>query len=117
MSKLTKTQREFFHGFAKNDLSNYLFPLLEAQGLTMTPEVAEELLAMVNLDEYTEIIGKAFLERVEFAAVKRVDKVMKSDEFNSVINACHQVSDAVEEERIRILAVLIPDEEEEATEE
>lgn len=111
MAKLTKAQREFFHQFAKNDLSNYLFPLLHAQGLTMTSEVAEELLSMVNLDEYTEIVGQAFLERADFAAVKRVDKIMKSEEFNTVVNACHQVSDAVEEERIRILAVLIPDEE------
>lgn len=112
MSKLTKAQREFFGDFAKNDLSNYLFPLLAAQGITMTPELAEKLLSMVNLDEYTEIIGKTFLEQVDFTTIKRVDRLMKSEDFNKVIAASHLVSDEVHEERIRILAALLPDEEE-----
>lgn len=112
MSKLTKAQREFFAEFARNDLSNYLFPLLAQQGIVMDAEHAEKLLGMVNLAEYTEIIGTAFLERVDFTAVKRVDRIMKSEEFLAVMNASHEVSDAVQEERIKILSVLIPDEEE-----
>jgi hypothetical protein len=114
MAKLTKAQREFFYEFAKNDLSNTLFPILHAQGIGMTPELAEELMSMVDLDAYTEIVGAAFLERVDFATIKRVDKIMKSEEFNNVIVASHQVSDAVNEERIRILAALIPVADEEA---
>lgn len=111
MSKLTKAQREFFAEFARNDLSNTLFPVLAGQGLTFTPELAKELLDMVDLDAYTEIVGKAFLERVDFATLKRVDKIMKSDEFNNVITASHQVSDAVHEERMRILVAMSPTEE------
>ncbi|AHJ87306.1 hypothetical protein phiPsa267_049 [Pseudomonas phage phiPsa267] len=109
MAKLTKAQREFFYDFAKNDLSNALFPILHAQGIQMTSELAEELLNMVDLNTYTEIVGSAFLERVDFATIKRVDKIMKSDEFNNVIVASHQVSDAVNDERIRILMAMIPE--------
>jgi hypothetical protein len=114
MSKLTKAQREFFREFARNDLSNTLFPLLAGQGITFTPELAASLLDMVDLEAYTEIVGAAFLERVDFATIKRVDKIMKSDEFNNVIVASHQVSDAVHEERMRILVALSPAEDEDA---
>lgn len=108
---LTKAQREFFGEFARNDLSNSLFPILHAQGIEFTPELASQLLDMIDLKAYTEIVGAAFLERVDFAAVKRVDKIMKSDEFNAVIVASHQVADAVHDERIRILTQLIPTQE------
>lgn len=111
-TKLTKAQREFFYEFARNDLSNALFPILDAQGLNLTPELAAELLAMVDLEAYTDIIGKTFLEKVEFAALKRVDKIMKSDEFNQVVFASHLVSEAVHEERIRILLAMIPESDE-----
>lgn len=114
MAKLTKAQREFFSEFAKNDLGNALFPVLHAQGIQLTPELAEELLNLVDLDAYTEIVGQAFLERVDFTTVKRVDKIMKSDEFNNVIIASQQVSDIVYDERIRILSALIPVADEEA---
>lgn len=114
MSKLTKAQKEFFAEFARNDLSNTLFPVLAAQGLEFTPEVAKELLDMLDLEAYTEIVGKAFLERVDFTTIKRIDKIMKSEEFNKVIVASHQVSDAVHEERLRILVALSPEPEEEA---
>lgn len=114
MAKLTKAQREFFYEFAKNDLSNTLFPILHAQGIGLTPELAEELLGMVDLGAYTEVIGAAFLERVDFTTIKRVDKIMKSVEFNNVIIASQQVSDVVNDERIRILAALIPVADEEA---
>lgn len=109
-NKLNKTQREFFHAFAKNDLSNSLFPILHAQGIEFTPELAEELLSMVDLEAYTQIIAAAFLERVEFAAIKRVDKVMRSEEFTNVMIASHQVGDIVNDERVRILSALIPTE-------
>lgn len=112
MAKLTKAQKEFFTEFARNDLSNTLFPILAGQGITFTPELAKELLDMVDLDTYTEIVGQAFLERIDFTTIKRVDKIMKSDEFNNVIVASHQVSDAVHEERMRILVALSPVEEE-----
>lgn len=114
MAKLTKAQREFFYDFARNDLSNALFPILAAQGLQFTSEIANEVMDSLNLDAYTEVIGAAFLERVDFATIKRVDKIMKSDEFNNVIVASHQVSDVVHDARIAILAALIPNDEEPA---
>ncbi len=113
MAKLTKAQYEFFYDFAKNDLSNTLFPILHSQGLELTPDLAAKLLEMVDLKAYTEIVGTAFLERADFATIKRVDKIMKSEDFNKVLVASHEVSDAVQEERIRILSVLIPTEESE----
>lgn len=116
MAKLTKAQKAYFEDFAKNDLSNYLFPVLAHQGLELTPELADKLLSMVDLDKYTEIVGSEFLARADFTEIKRVDKIMKSDEFNKVIIASQQVSDAVHEERLRILSVLIPDDEEEVAE-
>jgi hypothetical protein len=111
MAKLTKAQREFFADFARNDISNSLFPILHAQGLEFTEEIANEFLDLVNLDAYTEIVAQAFLERVDFVTIKKIDKIMKSDEFQNVIVASHQVSDVVHEERIRILTGLIPTEE------
>lgn len=116
MAKLTKAQYEFFEAFARNDLSNTLFPILASQGLEFTEELAEQLLDLVDLKAYTEIVGAAFLERVDFTAIKRVDKIMKSDEFNAVIVASHQVSDAVQEEKMRILVAMMPLEEEETAE-
>lgn len=111
MAKLTKAQHEFFYDFAKNDLSNTLFPILHSQGLELTAELAEKLLSMIDLNTYTEVVGAEFLSRVDFATIKRVDKIMKSEDFNKVIVASHQVSDAVNEERVRILTALIPTEE------
>lgn len=90
--------------------------MLAHQGLELTPELADQLLSMVDLDKYTEIVGSEFLARADFTEIKRVDKIMKSDEFNKVIIASQQVSDAVHEERLRILSVLIPDDEEEVAE-
>lgn len=116
MAKLTKAQHEFFSAFARNDLGNALFPILAAQGLQITEEVGNEVLDAIDLSAYTELVGKAFLERADFAKIKRVDKIMKSDEFMSVIIASHQVSDLVHDARIAILTSLIPDDEEEAAE-
>lgn len=116
MAKLTKAQREFFADFARNDIGNALFPILAAQGLQITEEVGNEVLDAIDLTAYVELIGAAFLERADFATIKRVDKIMKGDDFNKVIVASHQVSDLVHEARIAILTSLIPDEEGEAAE-
>lgn len=114
MAKLTKAQREFFAEFARNDISNCLFPILHAQGLQFTAEVANEVLDQINFDPYIELIAKEFMDRVDFATIKKIDKVMKSDEFQNVIVASQQVSDVVNDMRIDMLTSLIPDEEEAA---
>lgn len=113
-AKLPKAQREFFAEFARNDISNSLFPILHSQGLQFTPEVANEILDQINLDAYVELIAKEFTDRIDFATIKKVDKIMKSDDFHNVIVASQQVSDAVNEARITILTSLIPDDEEAA---
>lgn len=107
---LTKAQKAFFEEFARNDLSNTLFPILDAQGINFTQELANELLDMIDLSTYTEIIGAAFLEHVDFAALKRVDKILRSEEYQKVMDVSQAVSDTVHEERIRILAAMIPTE-------
>lgn len=112
MAKLTKAQREFFSEFARNDISNCLFPLLHSQGLEFTEEVANEVLDGINFDPYIELIAESFLARVDFATIKKIDKVMKSEEFQKVIVASHQVSDVVNDARIAILTALVPDEDE-----
>lgn len=106
--RLTKAQREFFSEFAKNTVGNSLFPILQAQGFEFTPELAQKLIDMQDLTEFTELVGQSFLQRVDFAAIKRIDKIMKSDEFQAVIVASHQVNDVVNDALIEILAGLIP---------
>lgn len=112
--KLTKAQREFFTDFARNDIGNCLFPILASQGLEITEEVGKEVLDGIDMSPYVELIGGLFLERADFSTLKKIDKIMKSDEFHSVIVASHQVSDLVHDARIAILTSLIPDEEEQA---
>lgn len=116
MAKLTKAQREFFTEFARNDIGNALFPILAAQGVQITKEVGDDVLNAIDLSAYVELIGAAFLERADFATIKRVDKIMKSEEFMNIIVASHQVSDLVHDARIAILASLIPDDEDETAE-
>lgn len=116
MAKLTKAQRAFFADFARNDISNCLFPILHSQGLEFTAEVANEVMDSINFDPYIELIASSFLERVDFATIKKIDKIMKSDEFQNVIVASHQVSDLVNDARLAILTSLVPDDEEEAAE-
>ena len=108
---LTKAQKAFFQEFARNDLSNTLFPILDAQGINFTPELANDLLDMIDLSTYTEIIGAAFLEHVDFATLKRVDKILRSEEYQKVMAVAEAVSNLVQEERVRILAAMIPTEE------
>lgn len=108
-TKLTKAQKEFFTAFARNDLGNALFPVLESQGLEFTVEKAEELLDLINLDDYIQTIGTAFLERTDFATLKRVDKILKSKDFIDVLVASHQVSDLINEDRLKILVAMLPE--------
>lgn len=109
--RLTKAQKEFFTEFAKNSVGNALFPILHAQGFEFTPELANKLIDMQDLTEFTELVGQSFLQRADFAVIKRIDKLMKSDEFQQVIVASHQVNDVVNEALIEILARLIPTDE------
>jgi hemerythrin superfamily protein len=111
VKRLTKAQREFFTEFAKNSVGNALFPILHAQGFEFTPELAKKLIDMQELTEFTELVGQAFLQRVDFNAIKRVDKIMKSDEFQDVIVASQQVNDVVNDQLIDILTKLIPTDE------
>ena len=111
---LPKAQREFFAEFARNDISNSLFPLLHAQGLEFTAEVANEILDQIDFAPYIELIAKEFTDRVDFATIRKIDKIMKSDDFQKVIVASHQVSDLVHDARLDILVSLVPDEEEAA---
>lgn len=108
MAKLTKAQKEFFTEFAKNSLANSLFPLLKMKGLEFTHDKAKELIDMIDVSDLAEGIGQAFLQRVSFTEVKRINAIMKSDEFVRVIAASHEVGADTEAQLMELLVQLIP---------
>lgn len=112
--KLTKTQKEFFGAFAKNAVENILGPVLEFKGVEITPEQVTEVVKTLDLTDLTNAIGRAFIDRVDFKTILKVDKFMKSDEFTSVVMASSEVNGMVQSQLVQTIAPLIP---QEATEE
>lgn len=110
-AKLTKAQKEFFGAFSANAVENILGPVLEFKGVEITPEQVAEVVATLDLKDLTNAIGFAFLERVDFKTIVKVDKFMKSEEFMSVVTASSEVNAAVQSELVQIVAPLIPSDE------
>lgn len=111
--KLTKAQREFFGAFAFNAVTGLLVAVHEMNG-SETPQ--EELVGLVqdtDLKDLTQVIGEKFLERVDFATLKKVDKFLKSEDAVSVVVASTEVSNSINELLIEIVSKLIPGGEEE----
>lgn len=106
--KLTKAQREFFGSFASNAVENILAPVLEFKGVDITAEQVAEVVKTLDLTELTNAIGRAFMERVDFKTIVKVDKFMKSEEFTSVVMASSEVNALVQGELVQIVAPLIP---------
>lgn len=113
--KLTKAQKEFFGSFAVNAVENILGPVLEFKGVEITAEQVAEVVKTLDLTDLTNAIGRAFIERVEFKTILKVDKFMKSEEFSSVVMASSEVNGLVQSELVQIIAPLIPQDAEEAT--
>lgn len=109
--KLTKAQREFFGAFASNAVENILGPVLEFKGLEITAEQVSEVVKTLDLTDLTNAIGRAFIERVDFKTIVKVDKFMKGDEFLSVVLASSEVNALVQSELVQIIAPLIPQDE------
>lgn len=106
--KLTKAQREFFGAFASNAVENILGPVLEFKGIEITPEQVSEVVKTLDLKELTAAIGAAFMERVDFKTILKVDKFMKSEEFTKVVMASSEVNALVQGELVQVIAPLIP---------
>lgn len=106
--KLTKAQKEFFGAFASNAVENILGPVLEFKGVEITGEQVAEVVKTLDLTDLTNAIGRAFIERVDFKTIVKVDKFMKSEEFLSVVLASSEVNALVQSELVQIVAPLIP---------
>lgn len=109
--KLTKVQREFFTNFSRNAVSNILAPVLAFKGVEITDEQVAEVVATIDLTTLTQAIADAFLERVDFKILQKVDKFMRSDEFMSVVAASSEVNAMVQSELVQVIAPLIPSDE------
>lgn len=106
--KLTKTQREFFVQFSKGAVAGILGPVLEFKGVEITPEQLAEVIETMDLTDLTKAIGQAFLARVDFKTIVKVDKFMKSEEFMQVVQASSEVNAMVQSELVQAVAPLIP---------
>lgn len=111
--KLTKAQREFFGAFASNAVENILGPVLEFKGVEITAAQVSEVVKTLDLTELTNAIGRAFIERVDFKTIVKVDKFMKGEEFTKVVLASSEVNALVQSELVQIVAPLIPHDPEE----
>lgn len=106
--KLKKAEKQFFGDFAANAVSNILAPILEYRGVDITNEQVTEVIKTLDLSVLTQAIGQSFLERVSFKDIVKVDKFMKSEEFQAVVLASTEVNAMVQGELIQIVAPLIP---------
>lgn len=106
--KLNKAQKEFFGAFAFNAVTGLLVAVHEMNG---SDEPVENLVGLVqdtDLSELTQIIGQKFLERVDFATLKKVDKFLKSEDAVSVVTASTEVSNSINNQLIELVAKLVP---------
>lgn len=110
-ARLTKAQKEFFGSFASNAVQNILGPVLEFKGIEITAEQLAEVVKTLDLTELTNDIGRAFIDRVDFKTIVKVDKFMKGEEFTNVVLASSEVSAMVQGELVQIIAPLIPQDE------
>lgn len=108
VTKLTKAQKEFFGAFAFNAVTGLLVAVHEMNG---SDEPVENLVGLVqdtDLTALSQTIGEKFLERVDFATLKKVDKFLKSEEAISVVVASTEVSNSINDILIEIVSTLIP---------
>lgn len=106
--KLTKAQREFFGAFAFNAVTGLLVAVHE---MNDSDEPVENLVGLVQdsaLTSLTQLLGEKFLERVDFATLKKVDKFLKSEDAISVVVASTEVSNSINDVLIEIVSTLIP---------
>lgn len=106
--KLTKAQKEFFGAFAFNAVTGLLVAVHEMNDSDAETEDLVGLVQDTDLTALTQLIGEKFLERVDFATLKKVDKFLKSEDAVSVVVASTEVSNGINEQLIEIVSKLIP---------
>ncbi len=94
---LTKAQNEFFSKFVKNAVQNLLISAAAPQYAEAVRDASAEALEEVNLKALTEGLGAVFLERVDFATLKRVNKFLESEDYQKVNVASSEALNAVED--------------------
>lgn len=95
--KLTKAQREFFKTFTESAIQNLLIAASKPEHAVQVQQAAQAALAGMDTDALVEATGSAFLERVDFATIKRVHKLLTSEDYQKVSVASAQVLGDVED--------------------
>ena len=102
---LTKVQKEFFTEFAKTAITNLLISQVPEEYTEAVLEAAEESLAGANMSVLADAIGAEFMDRVDFKDIKKVDKFLRSVEYQAVSAAAGKVVQAVHDELGKMLAL------------
>lgn len=106
--KLNKAQKEFFGAFAFNAVTGLLVAVHEMNGSDAEVEDLVGKVQDTDLTDLTQLIGQKFLERVDFATLKKVDKFLKSEDAVSVVVASTEVSNSINDVLVQIVSTLIP---------
>jgi len=102
---LTKVQKEFFTEFAKTAVTNLLLSQVPEEYAEAVLKAAEESFASADMSVLSEAIGVEFMARVDFKDVKKVDKFLRSVEYQAVSTAASEVLQAVHDELGKMLAL------------
>ena len=97
--KLTKAQREFFERVTRALLMGIIFVALDGD----IDEETSKYVESVDVAGLTEAVGAAYLAEASFADVKRVDKFIRSDEFQAVQRAGGQVGEACKDALVTVV--------------
>ncbi|WIC39307.1 hypothetical protein VDTJJZMW_CDS_0188 [Pseudomonas phage LPS-5] len=101
--KFNKAQREFFKNYAVQSVKATLNHVAAQNGLEIDQGALDRALEVVNLEPLAEAAGKAFLERVEFKTLVKVDKYVQTEEFINVSRAGAEVAEAISAELSEVL--------------
>lgn len=107
-TKLTAAQKEFFQGFVDNMVRSVIQAVLEVGEREMPEDKLDALISSLDTKTLRDAAGLEFLKRCSFAELKRVDRLMKSEEFAKVITASAEVGQAVQVELLAVIGPLIP---------
>ena len=85
--KLTKAQKEFFTDFTRNALKNLLISQVHSDYLDTVKPVAEQVVEAADVAVLSQAVGEKFLENIDFNTLKRVDKFLKSEDYQRSVEA------------------------------
>ena len=108
-AKLTAPQKEFFQGFVDNMVRGVIQAVLEVGEREIADDKLDALISGLNTEALRDAAGAEFLKRCSFPELKRVDRLMKSEEFAKVITASAEVGQAVQVELLSVIGPLIPE--------